>query len=281
LCQQEKGVNLTRLFYFCVDLAVCFSNYLDNLKQYGLIGYPLGHSFSQRYFTEKFQREGIADSRYDLFPLPDIATLPDLIAANPQLCGLNVTIPHKVAILPHLHRLDETAAAIGAVNVVRISNGLLTGFNTDAVGFERSLEPWLDTRTGSTRALILGTGGASKAVAYVLQKNNVAFQHVSRDPRVKNQVAYAELPHFDFASIHWIFNTTPLGTYPDTETCPDLPFELLNAQHLVYDLVYNPAETLLLQRAKARGCTLKNGLEMLQLQAEAAWEIWQDFSNVY
>lgn len=249
------------------------------MKLYGLIGYPLGHSFSQRYFTEKFQREGITNARYELFPLPDIAAFPALVAGHPDLCGLNVTIPHKVAVIPYLHRLDETAAAIGAVNVIRFGAGGPAGFNSDAIGFERSLQPWLDQRQHPTRALILGAGGASKAVAYILKKWGVAFQFVSRRPRAQDQIAWTDLHAADFAEIQWIFNTTPLGTYPDTGTCPDLPFEKLGAQHLVYDLVYNPAETLLLQRAKARGCATKNGLEMLQLQAEAAWEIWQDFSR--
>lgn len=261
-----------------------FTNLYFILNQYGLIGYPLGHSFSQRYFTEKFEREGIGNARYDLFPLPDIADLPELIAANPDLRGLNVTIPHKVAVIPYLHEMDETATAIGAVNVIRIRNGLLSGFNTDVIGFERSLNPWLNARgrlNTPLKALILGTGGASKAVAYVLQRWGVAFQYVSRNPQANNHIAWSDLQGFDFAAIHWIFNTTPLGTYPKTATCPDLPFEQLGAQHLVYDLVYNPPETLLLQRAKARGCAIKNGLEMLQLQAEAAWEIWFETSTEF
>ena len=252
------------------------------MNLYGLIGYPLVHSFSQRYFTEKFQREGITGARYELFPLPDIAGFPALIAAHPDLRGLNVTIPHKVAVIPYLQRLDETATAVGAVNVIRFEAGRLTGFNTDAIGFERSLQPWLNGRRrqgGSTRALILGTGGASKAVAYILQKWGIDFQYVSRRPQNRRQIAWYDLPGVDFTAVHWIFNTTPLGTYPAADTCPDIPFDLLGPQHLVYDLVYNPAETLLLRRAKARGCAVKNGLEMLQLQAEAAWEIWQDFSH--
>lgn len=246
------------------------------LKRYGLIGYPLGHSFSQRYFTEKFEREGIADARYDLFPLPDIAGLPGLLAAHPDLQGLNVTLPHKVTVIPYLSGLDETAAAVGAVNVIRIDLGRLTGFNTDVTGFERSLEPWLQIRRSkSTRALILGTGGASRAVAYVLQKRHITFQYVSRHPKGENQTGWSDLALLDFTQIHGIFNTTPLGTYPAADTCPDLPFERLGPQHLVYDLVYNPAETVLLRRAGAQGCAVKNGLEMLHLQAEAAWDIWQ------
>lgn len=267
---------MTPLLYFCVEMT-------DNLKihavqQYGLIGYPLGHSFSQQYFTAKFEREGITGARYDKFPLPDIAGLPDLLAKNPQLCGLNVTIPHKVAVLPYLDKIDQTASAIGAVNVIRIKKGILTGYNTDIIGFEQSLIPWLNAlnkRHPEVRALILGTGGASRSVAFVLQKWSIPFQFVSRERRGESQLSYADLPALDFSAVRWIFNTTPLGTYPDTEMCPDLPFQQLGSQHLIYDLVYNPPETLLLQRAKARGCAVKNGLEMLQLQAEAAWAIWQ------
>lgn len=275
MCQPEKAVNLAHdlLFLRRID-----SLHHIPLKLYGLIGYPLGHSFSQRYFTEKFQREGITDARYELFPLPDIAGFPALVAGHPDLRGLNVTIPHKVAVMPYLQRFDETAAAIGAVNVIRFEASGAAGFNSDAIGFERSLRPWLDQRKHSTRALILGAGGASRAVAYVLKKWGVPVQFVSRRPRAPDQMAWPDLNRVDFAQIQWIFNTTPLGTYPDTGACPDLPFEKLGPQHLVYDLVYNPAETLLLQRAKTRGCAIKNGLEMLQLQAEAAWEIWQDFS---
>lgn len=246
--------------------------------QYGLIGYPLGHSFSQRYFTAKFEREGIADARYDLFPLPDIGALPALLAAHPRLCGLNVTIPHKVAVLPYLDALDAAAREIGAVNVIRIQHGRLTGFNTDVVGLEQSLRPWLDAARQpgrNIRALILGTGGAALSVAFVLKKWGIPFQSVSRNPHQERQLTYTDLQTLDFTEIDWIFNTTPLGTFPDTEKCPDLPFQQLGPQHLVYDLVYNPPETLLLQRARARGCSVKNGLEMLQLQAEAAWAIWQ------
>lgn len=246
--------------------------------QYGLIGYPIEHSFSQRYFTEKFEREGIAGARYDLFPLPDIAGLPALVAAHPDLCGLNVTIPHKEAVVPYLDELDETARAIGAVNVIAFRQGRIKGYNSDVIGFERSLQPWLDAQSRQSRpanALILGTGGASKAVAFVLKKRGVIFRFVSRHPAAENQVSYASLARVDFAAIDWIFNTTPLGTFPAVETCPDLPFGQLGPQHFVYDLVYNPPETLLLQRAKARGCTVKNGMDMLQLQAEAAWAIWQ------
>lgn len=243
------------------------------MRLYGLIGYPLGHSFSQKYFSEKFAREGIADTRYELFPLENIADLPNLLLKNPDLRGLNVTIPHKEAVMPFLDELDETARAVGAVNCIKNENQKLTGFNTDVIGFEKTLEigHWM---LENKPVLILGTGGASKAVAYVLKKRGISYQFVSRSPKKENQISYDDLPLVIHQS-SFIINTTPLGMAPRTDACPDLPFERLTAEHFVYDLIYNPAETLLLQRARAQGCNVKNGLEMLHLQAEAAWEIWQ------
>ncbi len=247
------------------------------MQLYGLIGYPLGHSFSQKYFTEKFAREGIAGARFELFPLPDIAGLPALLAAHPDLRGLSVTIPHKETVIAYLDDLDETARAVGAVNCIRIENGRLTGFNTDVTGFEQSLFPPSGERqtAGGTTALILGTGGASKAVAYVLKKRGIPFRFVSRNPVGENRISYDDFHHLAPDRYFLIVNTTPLGTFPDVDNCPDVPFGQLSSKHLVYDLVYNPPETLLLQRARTRGCSVKNGLEMLQLQAEAAWKIWQ------
>lgn len=247
---------------------------------YGIIGFPLGHSFSQRYFTEKFERAGIVQARYDRFPLADIAAFPALLAGQPELRGLNVTIPYKVAVLSYLDALDETARAVGAVNTIRIRAGHLKGYNTDVIGFERSLQAWLTgmgrlpAQPGAMKALILGTGGASKAVAWVLEKMDIAYAFVSRWPAGGNQLGYPDLPGL-LAGYALIVNTTPLGTYPAVENCPEVPFQQIDERHLVYDLVYNPAETLLLQRAKTRGAAIKNGLEMLQLQAEAAWDIWQ------
>jgi len=248
------------------------------MRLYGLIGYPLGHSFSQKYFTEKFAREGIAGARFELFPLPDISGLPALIAAHPDLRGLSVTIPHKETVIAYLDELDETARAVGAVNCVRIENGRLTGFNTDATGFGQSLDMVDGGRwrvDGGKIALILGTGGASKAVAYVLKKRGIPFRFVSRNAEGENRISYDDFHHLAPDSYCLIVNTTPLGTWPDVNNCPDVPFGQLTSKHLIYDLVYNPPETLLLQRAGARGCSVKNGLEMLQLQAEAAWKIWQ------
>lgn len=249
------------------------------MRLFGLIGYPLGHSFSQKYFSEKFLREGITDAQYELFPIPEISALEQVLKRHPALCGLNVTIPYKETVIPYLHELDETAQAVGAVNCIRIRNGRLTGFNTDVYGFEQSLRGAVsDFYTfKSGRALILGTGGASKAVAYVLRKIGMPYQFVSRtaDPDV-GLLSYDDLGQQYWSLYHLIVNTTPLGTYPNTETCPALPFEKLSAQQLVFDLVYNPPQTLLLQRAMAQGARVQNGLEMLQLQAEKAWEIWKD-----
>lgn len=255
------------------------------MRLFGLIGYPLGHSFSKQYFTQKFEKEGIEDARYELFPIPEIGQLTDLLREYPDLCGLNVTIPHKQAVLPFLHGLDETARGVGAVNVIKIENGRLTGYNSDVYGFEHSLIDWLDVlnivkketeRPNPTLfAFVLGTGGASKAVAYILQKRQIPFTFVSRQPSGENHASYGSLkkriPKDGFCL--WI-NTTPVGAYPKTDQMPDLPPDLLDARHLVYDLVYNPPETLLLRRAAERGASVKNGLEMLYLQAERAWEIW-------
>jgi len=250
------------------------------LEQYGLIGYPLGHSFSQRFFSEKFAREGLANVWYDLFPLPDIAELPALLTANPNLRGLNVTIPYKETVLRYLHDLDETARAVGAVNTIRIRNGRLRGFNTDVTGFEQSLQQW-HTELGHTiplgmHALILGTGGAAKAVAYALQKMGIEYTFVSRSRTGRQYLSYTDLHTLSAGDFTLIVNATPAGTFPDVDACPPIPFDVLDERHLVFDLVYNPAETLLLQRAKTKGAAVKNGLEMLQLQAEAAWKIWQE-----
>lgn len=247
------------------------------MQLYGLIGYPLGHSFSKKYFSEKFAREGIDDAQFELFPLPDIAGLPGLLSAHPSLRGLSVTIPHKQTVIPHLDVLDETAQAVGAVNCIKIEQGQLSGYNTDVIGFEQSLEtiaPEQWTADGGA-AIVLGTGGASRAVAYVLKKRGIPFRFVSRNPAGDNSMSYDDFHHLSTRQYSLIVNTTPVGTFPDADNCPEVPFERLTPKHLVYDLIYNPSETLLLQRARAKGCFVKNGLEMLHLQAEANWRIWQ------
>lgn len=250
------------------------------MNLYGLIGYPLDHSFSEKYFSEKFEREGILNARYELFPLETITDLTALLAKNHDLRGLNVTIPHKESVIPLLDDLDETARAVGAVNCIKvIENQRLIGYNTDVTGFENSLlgRDVLQWKKEGETAVILGTGGASKAVAFVLKKHNIPYVFVSRTPQGENEVSYEKL------LVHrssFIVNTTPLGTFPRIEEIPPLPFTLLKPGVFVYDLVYNPAETLLLRIARARGCTVKNGLAMLALQAEAAWQIWNSPTNL-
>lgn len=241
------------------------------MKQLGLIGYPLSHSFSKEYFRRKFEQEDIHGYEYDLFPLKDIRQLPALLREQPQLAGLNVTIPHKVAVMSFLHHLDPGAAAIGAVNTIQIRDGILSGYNTDAWGFETSLRPLL--RSWHTKALILGTGGASKAVEYVLRQLGIRPLFVSRNPQ-EGQISYGQLSASLIGDHTLIVNTTPLGTFPRVEQYPDIPYETLTERHLLYDLVYNPAETLFLKKGKEKGAALINGMEMLRLQAEKAWEIW-------
>ena len=228
------------------------------MQLYGLIGYPLGHSFSQKYFSEKFAREGIGDAHFELFPIRSIAELPALLSAHPDLRGLSVTIPHKESVTVYLDELDETARAVGAVNCIRIKNGRLTGFNTDVIGFGQSLAAINGGQWASagSSAIILGTGGASKAVAFVLKNLGMDYLFVSRSPEGASQISYEAFHRLSPGDYSLIVHTTPLGTYPEVNNCPDLPFRQLGAKHLVYDLVYNPPETLLLQRAGAQGCAV-------------------------
>ncbi len=224
------------------------------------------------------------DARFELFPLEHIADLHALVAQNPHLRGLSVTIPHKERVVPFLHELDETARGVGAVNCIKILDSQrLVGYNTDVVGFEKSLVRWLGTTDiRGLEGVILGTGGASKAVAYVLKKLGISFKFVSRNPRNENEIIYEDLgksgakPSTLNPQPSTIFiNCTPMGTFPHVEEIPPVPLDLFKPGMFIYDLIYNPSETLLLCEAKARGCTVKNGLEMLELQAEAAWEIWR------
>ena len=242
------------------------------MREFGLIGYPLGHSFSKRYFSEKFAREGLTDCRYELFPLPDLAALPALLESRPDLRGFNVTIPWKSGIIPYLNELDETARAVGAVNTVAVRGGQLSGYNTDVWGFARSLEAFLPAEFEGP-ALILGTGGASRAVQYVLGKMGVEYALVSRSPG-PGRLTYADVDQACLRLHSLIVQTTPLGMSPDLERLPPLPYSYLSHNHYLYDLVYNPEETAFLRRGKERGARVKNGLEMLYLQAEKAWKIW-------
>ncbi|MET1259956.1 shikimate dehydrogenase [Flagellimonas sp. DF-77] len=239
-------------------------------KHFGLIGKNIGYSFSRNYFSEKFEREGLSGFRYENFDLPDLSEVNALLQ-RPDLGGLNVTIPYKQEIIPYLDAVDETAASIGAVNTIRLVEGKTMGFNTDCIGFRRSLEPLLVA--GDRRALILGTGGASKAIAFVLEELGIGTRFVSRSP-VAGQLSYEDLDTQTMESHQLIINCTPLGTYPDIEAKPKLPYQALSKMHLLYDLIYNPERTAFLQHGQGYGARIKNGLEMLELQAEAAWEIW-------
>lgn len=242
------------------------------MSLYGLIGYPLEHSFSQQYFTEKFRREGIT-AAYSNFELADLSQLGELMSSNPALKGFNVTIPYKSAIIPLLEDVDETAAAIGAVNVVKIlPDGTTVGHNTDVDGFVSSLRPFLRDKDIS-QALVLGTGGAAKAVTYGLRKLSIRPLSVSRTPQ-KGDLTYADLTPQLVSEYRLIVNTTPLGMYPSVDEAPDIPYSAVSSGHICYDLIYNPAETLFLKKCAEHGATTINGLDMLHRQAEAAWDIW-------
>lgn len=247
------------------------------MQQYGLLGYPLGHSFSARYFAEKFKHEGI-DARYDNFEFSSIEEAMQSLAHQPALCGFNVTIPYKEAILPYLDGLSPAARAIGAVNVVSVKqrpDGAVAfyGDNTDFIGFTESICPLLRQEIHQ-RALVLGTGGASRAVVYALHRLNIVPQYVSRH-RASEKLAYEDLTPATIADHKVIVNCSPVGMFPHTDACPAIPYGCLTREHLLYDLVYNPLETLFLKKGAEQGSIVKNGLEMLHLQAEAAWKIWQ------
>ncbi len=254
------------------------------MKQLGLLGYPLGHSFSKKYFTQKFDNQGIStDWQYDLYAIDSIEKLPEILrGSQKQLVGLNVTIPYKTAVMPFLDALDTDAEAIGAVNCIKIKwkkNSLkphLTGYNTDVFGFEKSL---LNLLGGSVpmglKGLILGTGGAAKAVAFVLKKNKIPFQYVSRT-RAGDVLGYADLDKNVLSTHRLIVNTTPLGMTPNTEGYPLLPFEHIDNQHFISDLIYNPEKTRLMELGEQRGAKVQNGIEMLLEQAEQGWRIWNE-----
>ncbi len=244
---------------------------------FGIIGYPLQHSFSPQYFNSKFAREEI-DAVYELFSLPDVTQFPALIAERPQLCGLNVTLPHKRAIVPYMDELHDTAAAIGAVNCIAFHEGGMKGYNTDAIGFEQSLRPLLGAE--HRRALVLGTGGSAAAVKYVLGRLDIDYLSVSRKA-TGSEIGYDKLTREMLETHLLIINCTPLGMAPDTESFPPIPYHWLSRHHLLYDLVYNPEETEFLKRGRAAGARTRGGLEMLYLQAEANWHIWRPTTPRY
>ena len=241
-------------------------------NRFGLIGFPLTHSFSKKYFTEKFEKEGLSkDFQYDLFPIENASDFKNIIGLYPELKGLNVTIPHKESVLPLLDEIDQSASTIGAVNTIKIEKGKTKGYNTDVIGFKESLQTFL-RGTPNKQALILGTGGAGKAVAYVLQQMNISFEWVSRGS-VKGVLNYSNLKG-SLNDFKLIINTTPLGTYPNVDACPDIPYQELTNHHFLFDLVYNPTTTTFMKKGLDANCKVINGLEMLHLQADAAWEIW-------
>ena len=240
---------------------------------FGLVGKNIGYSFSKNYFTEKFQNLGLKEYFYQNFDLETIDTLPEIIAKNPDLQGFNVTIPYKEKIIQYLDAIDDEAQKIGAVNVVKITNDRkLIGYNTDFYGFSKSLESLLTKN--HKKALILGNGGASKAIFYALEQLKIPYTIVSRTKNATN-ITYTEIDKKIILEHQIIINATPLGTFPNVDNCPDIPYNYLNNNHLCYDLIYNPSESLFLKLAKEKGALTKNGLEMLQLQAEKSWEIWQ------
>ncbi len=241
------------------------------MRTYGLIGYPLTHSFSQHYFTQKFFDLGIIDAEYFTFSIPSINDLNGIISTHTNLCGFNITIPYKKKVLAFLTHADETVQELGACNCVHIINGELFGYNTDVIGFEKSLKPFL--KPHHQKALILGTGGAAAAVAYVLRKLNIEFQFVSREAGESN-LSYEQLNAGIIEDHTLIVNTSPVGQYPNINDAPALPYECLSAKHHLFDLIYNPNETSFLQKGISKGATIQNGYEMLVLQAEASWDIW-------
>lgn len=240
------------------------------MKKFGLIGKSLGHSFSKSYFQNKFVSESISNSTYQNFPLDTISEFKSLIQSN-EFTGLNVTIPYKSEIIPYLDTLSKEAKEIGAVNTIQFSNGKLIGHNTDYIGFHQAIKPFLEKTM--ERALILGTGGASKAIVYVLKQMGIECLFVSRTPNEK-QVSYNELNEFIIKHHLLIVNTTPLGTSPNIQEHPKIPYEYLSSKHLLVDLIYNPTETFFLQKGKEKSARILNGKSMLIHQAEAAWKIW-------
>lgn len=241
------------------------------MRKFGLIGYPLSHSFSKKFFSKKFHREKITDCAYDLYPIAAIDELPQLLEAVPDLEGLNVTVPYKEQVKPFLDEIAEAAAEVGAVNCIQLKNGRKIGYNTDVIGFRNTLLPLLSKKPA--KALILGTGGAAKAVACVLRKLDIEACFISRRP-LAGGLVYNELTEDVIKSHPLIVNATPVGTYPKEENAPDIPYDFLDKRHVLYDLVYNPAETRFLTLGKQQGALIKNGYDMLVGQAEASWDIW-------
>lgn len=245
------------------------------MKLYGLIGKSLTHSFSKGYFAEKFAAKGISDCAYESFELPNVEALQGLLETHPELYGLNVTIPYKELVLPFLHEQTDVVKAIGACNCIKIENGKLTGYNTDAPGFKATLEPRLQPQ--HNHALVFGSGGASKAIQFVLEELGIAYKVVSRK-EVEGQLGYEDVDDVVLEKHKLLINTTPLGMYPNVDNDPPIPYEYLTAEHFLYDVIYNPAETRFLRKGRERGAATCNGHEMLINQAEESWRIWNEVS---
>ena len=242
------------------------------MRTFGLIGKKIGHSFSPKYFAHKFATEQIEDASYELFPLATIHDFPALLKQEPNLAGLNVTIPYKTAIIDYLGIISPQAQAVGAVNTIQFADGKLIGHNTDVWGFSQSLNKYIDKQQRQ-QALVLGTGGAALAVCYALEQLHIPYQLVSRQAK-ENCICYEDISVATLAAYSIIVNTTPLGMSPNIDSCPTLPYQALEPRHILFDLVYNPVLTLFLQKGKEKGCIIQNGLEMLHLQADKAWAIW-------
>lgn len=246
-------------------------------KIFGLVGRNIAYSFSRKHFSKKFEELQLADHSYQNFDLQSIDEFPKIFEQyKGKLVGMNVTIPYKEVVGTFLNAIDADAKEIGAINTIKVdATGKTTGYNTDVIGFANSIKPLLQSH--HTKALILGTGGASKAVAYAFKKMNIDYKFVSRTPKNEETIAYEDVDKALLSEYTVLVNCSPLGTSPDTHLAPNIPYEHLNASHLLYDLIYNPAETTFLSRGKAQGASIKNGLEMLVLQAEKSWEIWNEY----
>jgi len=243
------------------------------MRLFGLIGYPLGHSFSKTYFANKFISEGITDASYELFPIENIGALPALLDSQPNLEGFNITIPYKKDVLPFLD-YNKIPEGLNACNCISIKNRELTGYNTDVVGFEKSFLSGL--KPGQNKALVLGAGGAAAAVFFVLKKLGIEYVVAGRNLKAGVDILFNDIDERLISEYPVIINCTPLGTYPNTAECPPIPYEALNSNHYLFDLVYNPAKTLFLQKGEEKGALIKNGYDMLVFQAEEAWRIWNE-----
>lgn len=242
------------------------------MRKFGLIGKNISYSFSKSYFTKKFEIESIKDASYDNFDLVSLEEFSSILEKNPEIKGLNVTIPYKEEIIKYLSELSKKAKKIGAVNTIEIKeNGWLKGYNTDCYGFKKSIDPFL--KKHHKKALILGTGGASKAIAFVLHELDIKYKFVSRT-KSSRSLTYSDLNSDILRDYTVIINCSPVGTFPNVQECPDIPYQHLSQKHLLYDLIYNPSETLFLRNGKEMGAKTSNGLKMLELQAEKAWKIW-------